>query len=353
MMFRQFRVLLIVACGLAVCMAGPALGQTVELTNGVVGDNALSVNIDAYGSWASTGFGGGGDLYNPVGGGPPLAAKSVMFTNGFFLFSGGNKRELLSESSNWQGVFAADDSLEREITSPITVDGSTGIASSNFRVYDPAGTFDVSFRLSQKIGSPTGVAGGFEVRTAYGDVFQVGQTATLFQTYVITSNAGNDAFQMVRSADADMMFAPGNSAADDEVGTDTNTIDPFGTISAWQQDTINPGVSRVTTFGESFDPDVENGAYFGGHEMDLPGGVEPAVGFGTDTQIWDAYGLPKNWNNYITNVGYNTDGASGPNGDPSRDSLHAISFNIVPEPTSFALLSLLGMGLLACRRRQR
>lgn len=112
-------------------------------------------------------------------------------------------------------------------------------------------------------------------------------------------------------------------------------------------------MSRVTTFGESFDPDVENGAYFGGHEMDLPGGVEPAVGFGTDTQIWDAYGLPKNWNNYITNVGYNTDGASGPNGDPSRDSLHAISFNIVPEPTSFALLSLLGMGLLACRRRRR
>jgi hypothetical protein len=330
-------------------MAGPALGQTVELTNGVVGDNALSINVDAYGSWASTGFGGDGDTYNPVGGGPPLAEKGVVFTDGFFLFSGGNKRELLSESSNWQGVFAADDSLEREITSPITVDGSTGIASSNFRVYDPAGTFDVSFRLSQKIGAPTGVAGGFEVRTAYGDVFQLGQTSTLFQTYVITNNAGGDSFQMVRAVDADILFAPGAAFNDDEVGTNTNALDPFGTNSVWQQDDVNPGVSRITTAGESFDANVQNGAYYGGLMGDLPGGVEPAFGYGTDVQVWDAYGVPKNWRNYVSNVGYNTDGESGPG--VSQDGFHGIEFTIVPEPTSFALMTLLGVGLLARRRR--
>jgi hypothetical protein len=35
------------------------------------------------------------------------------------------------------------------------------------------------------------------------------------------------------------------------------------------------------------------------------------MGFGTDTQEWEAYGIPEGWENYIAGVGYNTDGESG------------------------------------------
>ena len=71
MVFRQFKLLFIVACGLSACAVGPALGQFVELNNGIdrLTDGHLRVNPDAFGSWTTTTFGGQGDEYNPTGGG--------------------------------------------------------------------------------------------------------------------------------------------------------------------------------------------------------------------------------------------------------------------------------------------
>jgi hypothetical protein len=82
----------------------------------------------------------------------------------------------------------------------------------------------------------------------------------------------------------------------------------------------------------------------------MPGGVEPAYAYGTDTQVWDAFGVPTNWRNNVANVGYDTDGQSGP--QTGSDAFTGLEYIVhIPEPTSFALISLLSMGLLAFRRR--
>ncbi len=41
------------------------------------------------------------------------------------------------------------------------------------------------------------------------------------------------------------------------------------------------------------------------------GGPDPPMGFGSDTQEWDSYGLPKSWQNYIAGVGHDMNGDSG------------------------------------------
>ena len=54
-------------------------------------------------------------------------------------------------------------------------------------------------------------------------------------------------------------------------------------------------------------------------------------GFGTDTQVWDAFGVPAGWVNHIAGVGYDTDGESGasPSGstDP-RDGFMGLSIDV-------------------------
>ena len=68
------------------------------------------------------------------------------------------------------------------------------------------------------------------------------------------------------------------------------------------------------------------GAYYGGFNGDMPGGMDPAMGFGTDTQVWDAFGVPTNWRNYLTNVGYDTDGQSGQ--APNQDAFTGLEFQV-------------------------
>lgn len=292
MFFRQSQVHFIVACGLMVSAAGPALGQFVELNNGLprTTDGHLRINPDAFGSWTAGGFGGEGDQYNPPGGGPPLAPKEVMFSNGFFLFRNGTQRELLSESTNWQssGSIGMDTTLEREITTANSV--NAGVATSSFRVFDPMSNFDVSFDLEQT------VTDGPKSTIAF-----------FTQTYTITNNSGEDvAFEMVRAADVDLRFAIGQTVTDDEVGTNTNMGDPPGTTSVWQRDPVNALVSTIRLSAEN-----NGGAYYGGLEGDMPGGMTPAMGLGTSTEVWQAFGVPANWRNYVSNVGYNMDGQSG------------------------------------------
>ena len=105
----------------------------------------------------------------------------------------------MSESTDWQETgtpdFGADTSLDREITSANTV--NAGVATSSFRVFDPAGGgFDVGFDLEQSI-------------------TQVGTSDISFlsQTYTMTNNSTEAAsFQLVRAVDADLLFAPAKIA---------------------------------------------------------------------------------------------------------------------------------------------
>ena len=269
-------------------------------------DNYLTVCTDPYGSWTSDGFGGAvpgdlewGDDYNPNGAEP---AEEASFSNGFFFFvkdaqGVGTHRELLSNVQDWQGVFGPDATLAREITSdPPTVqfdDDGNGFADrllSDFKVTG-AGV-DVSFHLVQTISQIT-PAGGSPV-------------SVLEQTYTATNNSGAPiTFSMVRHLDLDLVWA-GSGFADDSVGTDTNDNPLLERhVSQGKQ-----GFSEtfITVSGEL------GGLYYGSKQnIDPDGdGPGPTMGFGTDLQQWESFGVPIGWENYIAGIGADVDGESGP-----------------------------------------
>ncbi|MEE9293855.1 MAG: PEP-CTERM sorting domain-containing protein [Phycisphaerae bacterium] len=103
-------------------------------------------------------------------------------------------------------------------------------------------------------------------------------------------------------------------------------------------------------------------------------------GFGTDLQVWNAFGIPKSWENFIAGVGQGINGVSGtapPGGTPPEDGFTGLDFLFelggggglgpgdsttftvfhtygqnfpVPAPGALALLGL--AGLIGVRRRR-
>jgi hypothetical protein len=274
----------------------------------------------------------------------------AVFTSGFFIFSG-TQRELLSESAAWQGVFAADASLSRSITSPnapsdTNGDGVDDSLQSAFRV--SGGAVNLAFALQQR------------VQTAGPGV------SLLQQTYSITNNgAASLAFSMVRNMDADLLWS--GDFADDNVGTSMHGagLGPF----VYQNEVGD--LSQAITLSS-----VTAGSYYAGKNGVDPDGAGggPAYGFGTDVQIWNAFGLPTTWQNHVAGVGYNLNGDSGaapPGSAATPDGFVGLNFTFdlgpgqsqtfsilhsfgqtspVPAPSTLALL---GLGATLSRRRRR
>lgn len=344
------------ALSVAVMFPALAQGQLATGANSAV-DGYLRISPDAYGSWASTGFGGAGDQFNPAG--APGALESA-FTSGSFLFVGATQRELLTTNTTWDGAgginSALDATLSRAVTSPNVGSDTNGDAVNDqfvsaFRVF--GGATDLNFALTQKVGS-----GGPGV-------------AFMRQDYVVTNNgAAPLSFRMVRSFDGDLPWAGGgaNFWLDDEVGTTMHGAG-LGTY-VFQQEVSLPGSTAVTLSGNTAGP------YYGGKNGVIPGGAGTAYGFGTDVQVWNAFGVPSNWANHVAGVGYGTNGLSGSNpagSDPaSPDAFIGLNFDVtnlgpgqsttisiihtfgqntpIPEPASLALVA---AGALCLLRRQR
>ena len=73
-------------------------------------------------------------------------------------------------------------------------------------------------------------------------------------------------------------------------------------------------------------------AYFGGKNGVQPAGGPPPYNFGTDTEVFDAFGVPATWLNNIAGVGYDTDGVSGTNpagSTPPEDGFIGISMGSI------------------------
>ncbi|HEY3244948.1 MAG TPA: PEP-CTERM sorting domain-containing protein [Phycisphaerae bacterium] len=314
-------------------------------------DGYLEILPDEYGSWAQPfatgGFGPNADRYKPVG----LSLQPVGFSSGLFLFAPNGQRELLSDNTDWQTMvpappgFSADTSLDRMILSPNVASDSNGdgindTANSAFRV--SGGATDLNFALQQRVASASGAVSFMQ------------------QTYTVTNNgAASLALNLVRAFDGDLLWS--GTAANDQVGTTANGagLGQFVVI----RETSNNSTAITLSGG------TQGHFYYGGKQNFTPPNGPPAYGFGTDVQVWDAFGIPGSWQNNIATIGYNTDGFSGAvtgtqDAFIGLDFLFnlaagaSVTFDVfhtygqatpVPEPATLGLLVLAGMAVL--RRR--
>jgi hypothetical protein len=303
----------------------------------------LMIGPDPFGAVTGLSFGGAGDFYNPQGAaGPQFAA----FTSGLFVFVGQDRRELLTANAQWQTDlgFESDRSLTRMVTAANAAsdgdfDGIDDTLTSQFMVVgDGVG---LRFDLVQTVqGDPDG-----------------GSMVT--QTYhVLNEGPVPVDLEIVWSGDFNLSWF--GDLADDVVGTtaaragpcladcggipDENVgiVDLLALLGTWGQPgdcdidgsgTIGIGdlLALLPEWGPCAGPSVfiqdpflagtriqvsctRADAYAGGKRgIDPDGpGSGPAYGMGTDTQVWDDYGLPESWINHIAGVGYDADGESGP-----------------------------------------
>jgi hypothetical protein len=307
-------------------------GQVVTIGNATQGDGHLQLALDEYGSLQAISANPNQDLYDPVG---AATERSPTYSSVFYLFVGDVSRELLSASAGWQdhvwpdgSAFSDDGSMERVVTAtPAAGDSTPGdgiedTLTSAFTVLgmaDPNHPAVLTFELTQFVSEsdPPG-------------------TAYLRQDYRITNQGGQPVtLRLVRVYDGDMPWSGDPVFADDWVGAGQNWEGWY----AYQQE---PDDDRLAVTLSSFtSPD----AYFGGkHGVDPDGsGGDPPFGWGTSVEIWDAYGVPTAWQDYVAGVGYNIAGVSGsnpPGSVPPADGFVGLQFELTLQPDEQTPLTL-------------
>ncbi len=268
------------AC-LIIVLALCGMWSHAQIGNGITGDGALSIPVDNLGAWyADFNTGAGGDSYNPAG---PLGPAAPTFAVGTYLFSGTTYREALVEEPVWS-YYWNDGSLARAVTSPLTAfnyaynDGVNDTAKSEFIVSSGDGVVNLQINLTTAVR-----------RTSNPNVSYV------VQIYRITNNASSAlSFKLYRTWDLDIMWD--FNYENDEVCGGTFA----GQGYAWQGEfgvaalrfslsSLNPISCYVAAKRTFIDPSWPPGC--------------PTMGYGTDFQEWDAYGVPSCWCNYVAYFG--------------------------------------------------
>ncbi len=321
------------------CAPPPAAPVCIANGTDIAADGYLQVCPDPLGAWADLTFGGQGDRYNPAG---ALAAQAVSFANAFFMYRPeAQQRELFSNNPGWAGTppVVTDLSLSWEVLcvepGPYCAPGSVASDTNNDGVFD---------RLVSRFGVT-----GAEVDLTFDLMQEIDLTspptppvAVLTQTYTIHNNLDSPIdFVLLRQVDFDLVWAGG--FGNDSVGTGTNgsPLERF----VFQGEAGQPA-SHITMSSP------QGAQYVGaksGVDPDGPG-PGPAIGAGTDTQEWDAYGVPEGWGNFIAYVGYDTNGSSGAQpGDAHVDleipvSIVAYATTVVTFNVTYGAMTPLGFG---------
>jgi hypothetical protein len=286
------------------------IGQPVCIATGpdADADGYLKICADPYGAWsddAEYGAGEGdpawGDEFKPLG----SARRQATFTANFYIFKGGapgppqvdgTHRILLTTNDKLKQSIAPDDgSLVAELTgsgseaTDTNGDGVDDTLTSEFTVVGDG--VDLAIHLIQKVESGGDLPEGISLMT---------------QTLVIDNNGPAVDFELLRHMDPNLPWQGGTDFfLNDSVGTETN-----GSSADRHVVQREPGTEREGVVVSSPHGDLYYGA-INTHDPDGPEGPCVAMGYGTDTQIYDAWGVPCAWQNYIAFVGYDIDGYSG------------------------------------------
>jgi hypothetical protein len=271
----------------------PVQDGLITLSNNIAGDGRLEISPDTYGA-VTTGFGLGGnnDTYDPAGAEPPL---SPTFGAGFFIYAPATLDRvslaipISSMASTYPGTFVAS------ITSPLAGSDSDGdgvidTADSAFSINGGAAAGSLTCTLKQRVFKP---AAGSSV-------------ARFRQTWTFTNTAAAPInLKFNKHNDLDILATPlGIGSWEDVAGT--FDVDGAGCRPAnvYEREpspeppTTGIAVGLVTT--------TPGARYYAGRSGADPDGVgpDPAMAYGTDVQIWSAYGLPPSWENYTAFVGH-------------------------------------------------
>ncbi len=290
-----------------------ARGAPLTIWNGVDGDGSLTVTTDDFGSFGEF---TGGDVFDPSPD-PGHEYDPEMVTYLTLLFvsvdpSGvgdGTHRGALSTSP--EVLAAYDGNLVGIVTAPNTLIDSQTCASA-FDVVGPG--VQVSFTLTQRVSTaPDGPDGG--------------RTAKLEQTYTIVNHQPEPLnFIVTKHLDHILPWGTGPFHLDDFVGVDFFELDR-PQVYAMQSVLSSTTALRLRTREDMTDNPMttthphagtSNSVYYTGKQNmavppgnpDFPGGQCPAHDYGTDFQIWENYGLPNCWKNYVPGVGYDVPGLS-------------------------------------------
>jgi hypothetical protein len=229
----------------------------------------------------------------------------VSFTNGFVYYNAGrNERQMLSFNPNWLDVGPDDGSCDLDLVSA-AVGSDTNADSVNDRSVS-------SFDLTGDLAAPNDTDLSITVTNQVDTSLANDNRASWTQTYAITNNSPNAiSFNLLRQFDVDLLFDPEADFADDEVGTNNAACD--GDVFVFQRE-VGDDDTAITL--SSANANIYVGSKGGADPDGAGAGV--AMGFGTDVQEWQAYGIPSTWNNMVAavpacNEGMvaNTDGASG------------------------------------------
>jgi len=307
-------------------------GQVATIENAAVSDGHLEATLDEYGSMQILGGSPNVDRFDPAG---TATEQTPTFTAGTFLFVGTTHRELLSASLDWQdhvwpsgSSFSDDTTLARALTSQMTAsdatpgDGVNDTLASSFTLLGlttDGQAISLTCDLTQFVSEPEASGAAF-----------------LQQDYAISNTGAVPVtLKLVRVYDGDLPWTGSPAYADDWVGADQAA----GIWYVFQQE---PDDARLALTLSSLTP---ADAYFGGKagvDPDGPGG-SPAFGPGTSARIWDAYGVPAAWRNYVAGVGYNTPGTSGsrPPGSAQQPDAHVgLQFELTLQPGEQQTLTL-------------
>jgi len=272
------RYICVVGIALAALGSSYAQPQLVSIGNGISGDGRLTIPVDPFGAWYAN-FNTGannGEFYDPPG---ALGVDYPTFSVGTYLFVGTSYRVALNQEPVWNQFWVGN--LTANVVSGPTAldyaynDGVNDTATASFTVASADSSVNLSIDMLAAVRRP----------------------AYVVVRYRITNNASSAiSFKLYRAWDLDIYWD--RDYENDEVcggvyggqgyPSQGEFGDPALRFALSSLNPINGYVAAKRTFRDPSWP---------------PPPDCPTMGYGTDFQEWDAYGIPSCWVNYVAYYG--------------------------------------------------